>query len=256
MSKFIDTHAHIYLDEFKEDIGQIMAKCRSEGVDKIFMPNIDTNSIDDMLDLETKYPENCFAMMGLHPCSVKPGFEKELQVVEDWLTKRKFIGVGEIGIDLYWDKSFLNEQKEAFIIQTNFAKKYQLPIIIHCRDSFNETIALVEALNDGSLKGVFHCFTGTVDEAARVMEQGFYLGLGGVATFKNAGMDKVIPFLDMDYVLLETDSPYLSPAPYRGKRNQPGYIPLIAERVATLKGITLEEVAQTTTLNAENLFNL
>ena len=256
MSKFIDTHAHIYLDEFKEDIGQIMAKCRSEGVDKIFMPNIDTNSIDDMLDLETKYPENCFAMMGLHPCSVKPGFEKELQVVEDWLTKRKFIGVGEIGIDLYWDKSFLNEQKEAFIIQTNFAKKYQLPIIIHCRDSFNETIALVEALNDGSLKGVFHCFTGTVDEAARVMEQGFYLGLGGVTTFKNAGMDKVIPFLDMDYVLLETDSPYLSPAPYRGKRNQPGYIPLIAERVATLKGITLEEVAQKTTLNAENLFNL
>lgn len=256
MPDFIDTHAHIYLDDFKEDIAQVIAQCRSEGVNKIFMPNIDPDSVEDMLALERAFPESCFAMMGLHPCSVKPGFEKALALVESWLARRKFIAVGEIGIDLYWDKSFLKEQQEAFIIQSNLAKKYRLPIVIHCRESFDETIALVEQLNDGSLKGVFHCFTGTVEEAERVIRQGFYLGLGGVATFKNGGMDKVVPYLDMDHVLLETDSPYLAPVPYRGKRNQPGYIPLIAGRIAELKGITLEEVAEKTTSNAENLFNI
>lgn len=256
MPNFIDTHAHIYLNDFKEDIGQIIFECQAQGVNKIFMPNIDSDSVEDMLALEKKFPENCFAMMGLHPCSVKPGFEKVLYEVENWLARRKFIAVGEMGIDLYWDKSYLEEQKEAFIIQTNLAKKHQLPIVIHCRDSFDETIALVEELNDGSLKGVFHCFAGTRQEAERVIRQGFYLGLGGVTTFKNAGMDEVVPFLDMDYVLLETDSPYLSPVPYRGKRNQPGYIPIIAARIAELGGITIEQVAEKTSSNAENLFKV
>lgn len=256
MPDFIDTHAHIYLDDFKEDIEQVIATCLAGGVEKVFMPNIDADSIEDMLALERRFPENCFAMMGLHPCSVKPGFEKALYEVEAWLARRKFIAIGEIGIDLYWDKSFLAGQQEAFTIQVNLAKEYGLPIVIHCRDSFDETIALVEAFNDGSLRGVFHCFTGTVEEAERVVRQGFYLGLGGVATFKNAGMDKVIPFLDMDHVLLETDSPYLSPAPFRGKRNQPGYIPIIAAKIAELKEMTIEEVAEKTTTNAKNLFKV
>ena len=256
MPDFIDTHAHIYLDNFKGDIGQVISESRTKGVSKIFMPNIDLESIDDMLGLERKFPQQCYAMMGLHPCSVKPGFEKVLYEIEGWLEKRKFIAVGEIGIDLYWDKSYLEGQKEAFIIQANLAKKHQLPIVIHCRESFDETIELVEGLNDGSLKGVFHCFTGTKEEAERVIRQGFYIGLGGVTTFKNAGLDKVVPFLDMDYVLLETDSPYLSPVPYRGKRNQPGYIPIIAGHIAGLRGISIAEVAEKTTLNAKNLFEV
>ena len=256
MPDFIDTHAHIYLKDFKEDIGRIISESRDLGVRKILMPNIDLDSIDDMLALESRFPQNCHAMMGLHPCSVKPGFENALYEVEKWLARRKFIAVGEMGIDLYWDKSYLEQQKEAFTIQAGLAKKHQLPMVIHCRESFNETIGLVEKLNDGSLKGVFHCFTGTREEAGRVIRQGFYIGLGGVTTFKNAGMDKVVPFLDMDYVLLETDSPYLSPVPYRGKRNQPGYIPLIAARIAELRGTSIEEVAEKTTLNAENLFEV
>ncbi|MDN5212262.1 TatD family hydrolase [Fulvivirgaceae bacterium BMA12] len=256
MPDFIDTHAHIYLDNFKDDIEQIIAECKAKGVNRIFMPNIDHSSSEDMLALESRFPETCFAMMGLHPCSVKPGFEKELYEVERFLAQRKFIAVGEMGIDLYWDKSYLEEQKEAFTIQVNLALKHQLPIVIHCRESFEEAITLVETLNNGSLRGVFHCFTGTREEAQRVIEQGFYLGLGGVTTFKNGGMDKVVPFLDMDYILLETDSPYLSPVPYRGKRNQPGYIPIIAERIAQLKNITIDEVAKRTTLNAEKLFGV
>ena len=256
MPNFIDTHAHIYLDDFKDDIEQIIFDGKTKGVTKILMPNIDHNSIEDMLALESRFPENCFAMIGLHPCSVKPGFEKELYEVEQWLAQRKFLAIGEMGIDLYWDKSHLEEQKEAFTIQANLALKHQLPIVIHCRESFDEAITLVETLNDGSLKGVFHCFTGTREEAERVIQQGFYLGLGGVTTFKNGGMDKVVPFLDLDFMLLETDSPYLSPVPYRGKRNQPGYIPIIAERIARLKNITIEEVANKTTLNAEKLFGV
>ncbi len=255
MTEFIDSHAHIYLDKFKDDIDEVLQKAFDKGVNKIFMPNIDHTSIDDMLELENKYPDHCFPMMGLHPCSVNKNFEKELYLVEEWLNKRAFAAVGEIGTDLYWDKSFWEQQKEAFNIQVGWAKEKNLPVVIHCRDSIDETIDLVEQLKDDSLKGVFHCFTGSVEQAKRIEELGFYLGLGGVSTFKNGGMDKVIPDLAMDKIVLETDSPYLAPAPNRGKRNEPSYIPDIAKKIATYKQIGLDEVADKTSENSLKLFN-
>lgn len=256
MPDFIDTHAHLYLNTFKEDRVEVIKEAQLKGVSRILMPNIDHTTIEDMLSLESAYPGTCYAMMGLHPCSVDAEFEKSLQLVEKWLSSRKFLAVGEIGIDLYWDKTFFEEQKEAFRIQTELAKKHLLPIVIHCRDSFEETISLVESLNDENLTGVFHCFTGSLKDAKRVIGQGFYLGVGGVSTFKNGGLDKVIPHLDLDHLILETDSPYLAPVPFRGKRNQPSYIPVIGARVAELTGQPLEKVAEITSKNAENLFRL
>lgn len=254
MNEFVDSHAHIYLDQFKEDINDVLDKAAEEGVDLIYMPNIDHTSIDAMLAMEDKYPQRCIPMMGLHPCSVNKGFEKELYIVEEWLGKRDFAAIGEIGTDLYWDKTFWPQQQEAFKIQVEWAKKYQLPVVIHCRESIDETISMVEALKNDQLTGVFHCFSGTKEQAEKIVELGFYLGIGGVATFKNGGLDKVIPEIDMDNIILETDSPYLAPAPHRGKRNEPVYIPLIAGRVAELKKVPLDEVASTTTTNAKNLF--
>jgi len=192
--------------------------------------------------------------MGLHPCSVKKDFEKELYLVENWLSKRSFAAIGEMGTDLYWDKSFWEEQKEAFKIQVAWAKQYDLPIVIHCRESIEETITLIEELKSEKLRGVFHCFTGTAEQATRINKLGFYLGLGGVATFKNSGLDKVIPNLDLDYLILETDSPYLSPVPYRGKRNEPSYIPIIGEKIAQLMNKSVDEIQLATTNNALTLF--
>lgn len=255
MKFWIDSHAHIYLKEFDHDRNEVLNRCTENNVQKIYMPNIDHASIDSMLEVEAKNPGQCIAMMGLHPCSVKKDFEKELYLIESWLSKRTFAAVGEIGTDLYWDKTYWEQQKEAFNIQVKWAKQYDLPIVIHCRDSIDQTIDLVEALHDNKLKGVFHCFTGTIEQAEQITSLGFYLGLGGVSTFKNGGMDKVIPELDASTILLETDSPYLSPVPYRGKRNEPGYIPIIAERVADLKKTTPEELQLATTSNAQNLFN-
>lgn len=252
----IDSHAHIYSDKFKGDLAVMLENCRKEGIHKICMPNIDHTSIERMLAIESEYPAMCFPMMGIHPSSIKEDYQKELSVVEEWLGKREFIAVGEIGLDLYWDKTFIEQQKDAFRIQINWAKKYQLPIVIHCRDAFEETISIVEEMMDDSLKGVFHCFTGTVEEALRIIDLGFYLGIGGVATFKNGGLDKVIPHLKPEHLLLETDSPYLSPAPYRGKRNEPAYINIIAHKVAELMGLSFEEVAKITTQNTEKLFKL
>ncbi|MDN5202921.1 TatD family hydrolase [Fulvivirgaceae bacterium BMA10] len=252
--KYVDTHAHIYLKDFKKDLDDIIDKSVAAGVDEIYMPNIDHTSIDDMLEVEARYPKRCFAMMGLHPCSVKRNFEKELYLVEEWLAKRDFLAVGEIGIDLYWDKTFQGAQEEAFKIQIAFAKKHQLPIVIHCRESFDVTISLVEDLYEKGLTGVFHCFGGSVEDAKRVIALGFYIGIGGVATFKNGGLDKVLPEINLDHVILETDSPYLAPVPHRGKRNEPSYVPLVARRIAELKNIDVDEVAEKTTLNAEKLF--
>jgi TatD DNase family protein len=218
------------------------------------MPNIDHTSIDRMLELEEQSKGSCFSMMGLHPCSVKKDFEKELYIVEDWLAKRKFKAIGEMGTDLYWDKTFWNEQLETFRIQVDWAKKYSLPIVIHCRESLDQTIELVEQLSDGRLTGVFHCFTGTVEQAERIIKIGFYLGIGGVSTFKKGGMDVVIPDVDINHIVLETDSPYLAPVPHRGKRNEPAYIPLVAARIAELKKVSLEEVQKITTQNAAKLF--
>lgn len=256
MNYWIDSHAHVYLQDFDTDREEMLLRCQEHAVQKIYMPNIDGTSIDAMMEVEIKYPGRCLAMMGLHPCSAKGHFEKELYLVEGWLAKRKFAALGEIGIDLYWDKTYWEQQREAFLIQMKWAKKYQLPVVIHCRESLEETITMVESLADENMKGVFHCFSGTQEQANRILKLGFYLGIGGVATFKNGGLDKMIPTLDINSILLETDSPYLSPVPHRGKRNEPAYIPIIAQRVANLKNISLQELQKATTENATTLFRV
>lgn len=253
MHELIDTHAHIYLDQFEKDIDDVLERSRELGISKIYMPNIDHTSIDVMLELEMK-STSCVAMMGLHPCSVDKNFEKELYIVEEWLTKRSWVAVGEIGTDLYWDKTYWEQQQEAFKIQCQWAIDYDIPVVIHCRDSIDETIELVQSFSNEKLRGVFHCFTGNAEQAKKITELGFYLGVGGVATFKNGGLDKVLPHVELDHLVLETDSPYLAPVPHRGKRNEPSYIELIAKRVAELKEMSFEEVAEVTTINAQKLF--
>ena len=250
----IDTHAHIYVQQFKDDLNDVVERAREAGLEHIYMPNIDHTSIDDMLEVEEKYKGFCTAAMGLHPCSVKKDFEKELYIVENWLSKREFVAIGEMGTDLYWDKTLIDQQVEAFKIQVQWAKDYEKPIIIHCRESLEMTIELVESLKDERLTGVFHCFGGSPEQAKRIKELGFYIGLGGVTTFKNSGMDKVIPDLELDHVVLETDSPYLSPVPHRGKRNEPAYVALVAQRVADLKQMSLQDLITATNQNARRLF--
>ncbi|MEM1138065.1 MAG: TatD family hydrolase [Bacteroidota bacterium] len=250
-----DSHAHIYSDKFKKDIDNILSKSFEENVNKIYMPNIDHTSIDGMLALEEKYNTHCFSMMGLHPCSVDKYFEKELQIVEEWLQRRAFSAVGEIGIDLYWDKTYFEQQQEAFRIQVTWAKKLKLPIVIHTRNSMKETLTLLEEVFEEGLTGVVHCFTGNLEDAERIIKLGFKLGIGGVATFKNGGLDTVIPHIGLQHILLETDSPYLAPKPHRGKRNEPSYIPIIAQRIAELKSVTVEEVEKITDANAAAFFH-
>jgi TatD DNase family protein len=252
---WVDTHAHIYLDEFKPDRHDAIQRAIENGVTRIFMPNIDHTSIDDMLEVEAKYPDHCVPMMGLHPCSVKKGFERELYLIEEWVFKRKFAAIGEMGTDLYWDKTHFDAQKEAFRIQAGWAKQLGLPLVIHCRESIDETLELLEPMKDEKLRGVFHCFTGNAVQAKRVTDIGFLFGLGGVATFKNGGLDQVIPYLEPGSLLMETDSPYLAPVPHRGKRNEPAYIPLIAEKVCEFKKVDKDELAALTTRNAMRLFN-
>lgn len=250
----IDTHAHIYLEHFSNDVNEVIDRALENGVKKILLPNIDSTTVDHMLNLEERYPGVCYAMMGLHPCSVKEDFEKELLLVEDWLNKRKFLAVGEMGTDLYWDKTFWEQQKEAFHRQSELALKHNLPIVIHCRETIDETIGLVREYEGRGLKGVFHCFTGSVDQAKQITDLGFYLGLGGVSTFKNGGMDQVIPHLDQTKIILETDSPYLTPTPHRGKRNEPSYVSLVADKVAEYLQMNKEELVDLTTTNANALF--
>ena len=251
---WIDSHAHIYSDQFHADRAETLRRSQELKVSKIVMPNVDHTSIDAMLEVESRNGETCYATMGLHPCSVSKDFQRELYIVEDWLSKRKFAAVGEIGTDLYWDKTFWEEQKEVFEIQIGFAKKFQLPVIIHCRETLDQTIAMIEHLQEGNLTGVFHCFTGTVQQAKQIIKLNFYLGIGGVATFKKGGLDTVLPEVPLDKIILETDSPYLAPVPFRGKRNEPAYIPLIGEKVADFKKVGLDEVRQQTTKNALQLF--
>ncbi|WP_425669204.1 TatD family hydrolase [Vibrio owensii] len=252
----IDTHAHIYAREFDNDRDEVVKRALEQGIDKILLPNIDLESIEPMLKTEAAYPEICRSMMGLHPCYVDGNVEQTLAIIRDWFEKHNFIAVGEIGIDLYWDKTFRAEQEMAFVTQLNWAKEMNLPVVIHTRDSIEETLTLLRQEQDGSLRGVFHCFGGSVEEAQAINELGFHLGLGGVSTFKNGGMDKVIPHLDMNWVILETDCPYLAPVPHRGKRNEPAYTSLVAARVAELRGESLEAIDALTTKNAEELFNL
>lgn len=252
----IDSHAHIYSKEFDDDRSEAIERAQADGVEKIYMPNIDHTSIDVMLEAEAAYAGICVPMMGLHPTSVNKDFEKELYLVEEWLSKRPFAAVGECGIDLYWDKTFLPQQQEALKVQVELARKYKLPIVLHTRDSFDETYEIVSKAQDGSLRGIFHCFSGTEEQAAKVKELNFLIGIGGVATFKNGGMDKVLPHVDLKDIVLETDCPYLAPVPKRGKRNEPSYLSLVAGRVAELMQKPVEEVAAVTTLNAQQLFKM
>jgi TatD DNase family protein len=224
----------------------------------MLLPNIDSSTTNNMLQLCNKYPQHCFPMIGLHPCSVKKdNIEKEILHVEEMLNKNKFIAVGEIGLDLYWDKSSLSYQKVAFESQIKLAKKYQLPIVIHVRDSFNEAIEIVEKLNNENLSGVFHCFTGNIQEAERIINlQNFYLGIGGVVTFKNGGINKIINQISLDNIILETDSPYLTPTPFRGKRNESKYLVNIAQKMSEIYEIDINEIANKTSSNAINLFKI
>ncbi len=253
MNYWIDTHAHIYLEDFDADRTEMLRRCEEHQVSKIFMPNIDHTSIDAMLEVESRQP-SCISMMGLHPCYVKQDFQKELYLVESWLSKRKFAAVGEIGTDLYWDKTFWEQQKEAFTIQVKWAMQYDLPIVIHCRESLDQTIDMIEGFQNGKLTGVFHCFGGTVEQANRIVKAGFYMGIGGVATYKKGGLDVVLPEVPLDRIVFETDSPYLTPVPHRGKRNEPSYIPLIAQRVSEILKIDLQQLQTITTQNALKLF--
>ena len=254
--QFVDTHAHIYSEQFNHDREAMLKRTFALDVKRIFMPNVDSQSIEGMLALEDAYPCQCYAMMGVHPCSIEADFEKELQIAEAWLSQRKFVAIGEIGLDYYWSTEFVAQQKEAFRIQVGWAKQYNLPIVIHCRDSFQDTVDLLKEIGTENLTGIFHCFTGSLEDAQQVIDLGFKLGIGGVSTFKNGGLDKVIPFVDMEHLVLETDSPYLAPVPHRGKRNETSYIPLVAQRIADLKQTSVLAVADATTQNALKLFGI
>ncbi len=252
-----DTHTHLYSKEFENDSALLIQKAIDLGISRFFMPNVDSESIPGMLQIEKHFPDHCFAMMGLHPCSVNATYQHELSVVEYWLNKRKFIAIGEIGIDLYWDKTFFEQQQDAFRRQIQLAKKYKLPYIIHSRNSFNEVMEIVSEFKNDTIKAIFHCFSGNVEQAEQVIAAGnFKLGIGGVATFKNSGLDKVVEAIDLKHIVLETDAPYLAPTPHRGKRNDPEYLLLIAKRIAEIKNISLEEVAAITTQNSKDVFGI
>lgn len=253
--KFIDTHTHLYANAFQEDRSATIQRALDAGVDLFLLPNIDHTSIDAMLALEAAYPTACRAMMGLHPTSVKADYVSELRTVEAYLRQRPWVAVGEIGIDLYWDKTYYEQQRQAFIKQVEWALEIDRPIVIHSRESIDLLIDLIRELQQPGLRGVFHCFTGDRRQADAILELGFYLGIGGVATFKNGGLDKSLPGVPLDRLLLETDAPYLAPKPHRGKRNEPSYIPLIAQRLADILQADLGELARQTTANAIRLFD-
>ena len=254
--KFIDTHTHLFLPEFEDDRDQVLENARAEGVNSLLLPNVDSSTLDQLDKLVNNYPEMCFPVVGLHPTSVNENYKEELQIVEKYISQNKIYAIGEIGMDLYWDKTFIAEQKEAFIYQINLAKKHSLPVVIHARESFDEIFDIIKEINDEKLKGVFHAFTGNKEQAEQIVEWGFYIGIGGIVTFKNAGLDKVVKDIDLKNIVLETDSPYLAPVPKRGKRNESSYIKYIAQKIAEIKGVSLQDVADITTQNAEKLFNL
>lgn len=254
---FIDSHTHLYLDEFDHDRDVMIRRAIDAGVEIMLLPNIDRSSWDSLLKLHQTYPEQCYPMTGLHPTSVSRNtVDEELQSVETQLLKQKVCAVGEIGIDLYWEKTFLEEQVEAFRIQLKWAKKHQLPVVIHMRNSFNVLWKTLETELSSGMKGVFHCFSGNLIQARQVIEAGFFLGIGGVVTFRNAGLQDIVKTVGIEHILLETDAPFLAPEPYRGKRNEPSYIPVIASHIAEITATTLQEVANITTRNAMKLFNL
>lgn len=255
--EIIDSHSHLYLDHFEEDRQEVIDRCRQAGVDKVLLPNIDLDTVSQLHSLCAIDPDMFIPMMGLHPCSVKADFQSVLAQLKKLLFDGKYCAVGEIGIDLHWDKSTLAIQQEAFREQIGWAKELGLPIVVHARESYDEIFEVVDELNDEGLSGVFHCFTGSVEQARHIIGYGnFMLGIGGVATFKNGGLDKVLPHIGLDHLMLETDAPYLAPVPFRGKRNESSYVKLVADRVAEICEMSVEDVAQKTTANAKLLFNL
>lgn len=249
-----DTHCHLYLPDFDEDRDLVIDRAEKEGVNKFYLPGIDSTVINPMLALENKYPGRCFATMGLHPCSVKENYEEELRIVEDWLQKRKFSAVGEIGLDFYWDTSFSEQQYDAFARQVKLARTHAIPIIIHSRNSTKECIDTVAKNTGDNLTGIFHCFSGTKEEAGFIIEMGFYLGIGGVITYKNSGLADVVASLPLEHIVLETDAPYLTPVPFRGKRNESSYLAYVLKKVSEVKNISPEAVAEITTRNAQKIF--
>lgn len=234
----------------------MMQRCLDQNISRLFLPNVDAESVPLVFDLVNAYPQHCYPMLGLHPCDVKPGWEQQLQVIKDAWSQQRIYAIGEIGIDLYWDKSFLDGQIAAFEAQIAWAKAVDLPIVIHCRDAFNEVFEVLKRLKDDKLRGIFHCFTGNLEQAHQVIDLGFYLGIGGVVTYKNSGLDKVVEQIDLRHLVLETDAPYLTPVPYRGKPNESSYITYVADKVALLHHTSVEAVAEITTANSKLVFGV
>lgn len=251
---FIDTHTHLYDEQLMPDNAAMIQRAIDAGVTKMYMPNCDSTTIGGMMEIAGKWPGNCYPMMGLHPCHVKDNYHEELAIAEQWLEKEKFYAIGEIGLDHYWDMTHASQQAEAFEWQIDLALKHGLPIVIHSREATQACIDIVRKKQNGRLKGIFHCFSGSLDEARQVIELGLYLGIGGVVTFKNAGLAEVVKEVPLEHIVLETDAPYLAPMPYRGKRNESSYIPLVATKIAELKNVAIAEIAAITTRNAEKIF--
>lgn len=252
--KFIDTHAHIYLEEFDGEVPQVVQNAKEVGIERIYLPNIDAGTIESMFRLENDYPGFFYPMMGLHPTSVKEDYMDQLETIGKWLNDRPFPAIGEIGIDLYWDDTYKKEQEKAFEIQLNWAKEKGLPVVIHVRESFREIFDVVDRVNDERLYGIFHSFAGNSDDAQHIIELGFKIGINGIVTFKNSTLDEVVAGIDLDHLVLETDSPFLAPVPRRGKRNESAYLKYIAGKIAEVKELSIEEVADRTTRNALKIF--
>ena len=252
--QFIDTHTHLYLSDFKDDLNAVIERAMAAGIDRFYLPAISNEHIEAMLAVEKAYPDYCFVMMGLHPCSIKGDYKEELKIVAQWLQQKKIAAVGEIGLDFYWDKTYTEQQYEAFHTQIEYALQYNLPIVIHSRSATNQTIDILQQYVTKGLRGIFHCFGGTIQEAESIIECGFLLGIGGVVTYKNAGLAEVVQQIPLEYMVLETDAPYLTPVPFRGKRNESSYLMYVAEKIAHIKNITLQEVATITTTNAQQVF--
>ena len=251
-----DTHTHLYYETDAVKRSELMQRCKQNDISRLFLPNVDAASVPLMFELLEAYPANCYPMLGLHPCSVKDNWEEELAVIQPALHRHKIYAIGEIGIDLYWDKTFLTEQIHAFKLQIKWAKALKLPIVIHCRDAFDEVYQVLLDEQDENLRGIFHCFTGTLEQAEKITALGFYLGIGGVVTYKNAGLDKILPQIDLKHVVLETDSPYLTPVPYRGKPNESSYLIYVAQKVSDLYQTSVEHVAEVTTENSKRIFGV
>ena len=252
----IDTHSHLYLPDFEEDLQAVIDRCKAVGIEKVYLPAIDSSTHDAMMSLAAAQPGYCIPMMGLHPCYVTADYQQEIQLVESWLARQPFAAIGEIGLDFYHSTEFKQEQIDVFVHQMNLAMQFDLPIVIHSRSSMDECIKLIVEHGKGRIKGIFHCFGGDERQARKIIDLGFMLGIGGVLTYKNAGLAKLLEQLPLDALVLETDSPYLTPVPFRGKRNESSYLTYVAAKIAEIKGVTIEDVALATTNNSKKIFRL